>query len=697
MAVLQKLRTKFGLAISIIVALGLLSFIIDPGQIQSAMQSMSSKYDVGNIAGKAVSYNDFQQDIERYTAISELMSGTSVKSEAEQQQIRNAAWQELIDRFLFIKNAKSAGIKVGEDELVALTQSDMVSPVLASNPVFCDEAGNYDPSRLADLVQTISLDPSGNMQLYWNYIQQSLNTQQYYTKYGALLNASAYQNPLMLRKSIEENNATTDVDFVMIPYTFAEDTSIVVSDAEIKAYYDAHKKFYKQVANRDIEYVVFEVVPSQKDIDETSAKMDAAVADFAVADNMKNFLVKNSDRALDNYWYKEGELVTVSPDINEFAFQNAVDAISPVYKSGNTFRAAKILASEMRADSVFVKHILLQNDSESKADSLAGVVNAKNFSDVAVLYSADQSSAADGQVGSIGWMTQSYMIPGMESVLDAEINKPFVLKTQYGTHVVLVTEKTKPVLKKQVAILEKTAIASNETFNTMYAKANKFATIANGSLSNYNAAVDSLGTYSHPLQHVIEGTSTYGAIDNAKEVTRWIFDAKKAGKVSDVITVNQNYFFVVALKDIHKEGLADVNSLASSIRQEIYAEKLAEKTAAKVADQIKGLTTLEEIAEKLGTTVSSQSGVTFASLGSAALDPKFVGAASVAPINQLSAPVAGAIGTYVFMVKGRDNGSFYTEEDAAAYQDRKNQYNAQMLTNVMMDDAEVVDHRARFF
>ena len=45
----------------------------------------------------------------------------------------------------------------------------------------------------------------------------------------------------------------------------------------------------------------------------------------------------------------------------------------------------------------------------------------------------------------------------------------------------------------------------------------------------------------------------------------------------------------------------------------------------------------------------------------------------------------------------RDNGSFYTEEDAAAFQERKNQYNGQMLTSVMMEDAEVVDHRARFF
>ena len=69
MAVLQKLRTKFGLAISIIVALGLLSFIIDPSQIQSAVQSMSSKYDVGSINGKAISYTDFQADVEQFTRL----------------------------------------------------------------------------------------------------------------------------------------------------------------------------------------------------------------------------------------------------------------------------------------------------------------------------------------------------------------------------------------------------------------------------------------------------------------------------------------------------------------------------------------------------------------------------------------------------------------------------------------------------
>ena len=108
MAVLQTLRTKFGLAISIIVALGLLSFIIDPGQIQSAVQSMSSKYDVGKINGKSISYTDFQEDIERFTTLNELMTGSSASSEEDHTEIRNAAWQSLIDKYLFVKQAKAA-------------------------------------------------------------------------------------------------------------------------------------------------------------------------------------------------------------------------------------------------------------------------------------------------------------------------------------------------------------------------------------------------------------------------------------------------------------------------------------------------------------------------------------------------------------------------------------------------------------
>ena len=702
MAVLQTLRTKFGLAISIIVALGLLSFIIDPGQIQSAVQSMSSKFDVGKINGKSVSYTDFQEDIDHYTRLHELMTGSSASSEEEHTQIRDAAWQALVDKFLIVKEAKDAGITVGEEEMLDLTTGANPSPLISQNSMFVDANGNFSPDMVVDFVKLVNTDD--NYKLYWNYLQNTIYTQQFFQKYGALFNASSYQNPLMLRRAIAENNETTDVDFVMVPLVYSVDSTIVVSDNEIKDFYNAHKDFFKQNASRDIEYVVFEVIPSAEDIAAVGEKMDQLQSEFAETDNMKNFLLKNSDRPLSNYWYKEGELVSaVNADVDAFVFSGQEGA-SPVYNSGNSFYAAKVMDTAMIPDSAFVKHILLTGDDAAHlADSLVEVASQRdaNFANLVALYSADQSSAVDGELGSIGWMTQSYMIPGFESVIEAPVGKPFVLNTVYGTHVVLVSKKSAPVLKKQVAILEKTAVPSNETYNGYYAKANKFATIAHsgkkgGSSESYKAALDSLGVYSHPMNRITEATSSYGAIDNAKEVTRWAFD-HKPGNVSDIITVNQNFFIIATLNDVHEEGYATVQEAATSIREELYARKLSEKKAEEVAEKIKGMTDLQAVADALDATISSQSGVTFASLGSTSLDPKFIGALANAPVGVLSGPVAGPIGVYVYQVKGRDTGSFYNEDDAARYELQKSQYNSQLLMSVMMDDADVKDNRARFF
>ena len=84
MALLQNIRVKFGVLISVIIALALLSFIIDPSTLDSAVNSMSSKYDVGQINGKSVSYTDFQEEVEKFSTVSEIMSGSSVKDDQQQ-------------------------------------------------------------------------------------------------------------------------------------------------------------------------------------------------------------------------------------------------------------------------------------------------------------------------------------------------------------------------------------------------------------------------------------------------------------------------------------------------------------------------------------------------------------------------------------------------------------------------------------
>ena len=691
MAVLEKIRVRFGIVISVIIALALLSFIIDPSTLESALNSMSSKYDVGKIAGKSISYTDFQSEIDKYTTINELLTGSSVQNEQTTTSIRNAAWQSLVDKYSFVKNAKAAGINVGESEMLALTNGDMVSPAIAQNGAFIDENGNFSRENFVSFVQNVDADQTGRLRLYWNFLQNSIYNQQFYTKYGAMFTNSAYENALQLKNDLVENNTTADVEYCLVSYPFA-DSTLTVSNKEINDFYKSHKDFFKQKASRDIEYVVFEVVPSADDIAKANDDMSKAYEEFASTDNMRAFLLKNSERPLSNYWYKEGELSTVNSQIDGAIFGG--EKLTPIFQSGDSFFAARELDSQMIPDSAYVKHILLVgDDAKHKADSLAAVAaKGANFSNLVASYSNDQNSNADGELGNIGWMTQTYMIPGFESVLTAAVNKPFVLETQYGTHVVLVSAKTKPILKKQIAVLEKTAIASKETFNTYYAQANTFSTLAAGSYEGYKKALDSTKVYSHSL-NVTEATSSYGSIDQAKEVTRWVFDAKK-GKASNIITVNNNFFFIAAVKEINKEGYAPVEKVSASIKNKLFTDKLHEKTRQSVAEKIAGAKTMAEVSERLGVALETNESM---SLASASVEPAVLGVASTIAEGTISPAVNGILGVYVINVTNKQTGSFYTENDAKTMAAQKAQYMTQMIGSVMQEYDEIEDNRERFF
>lgn len=693
MAALEKIRSKFGLAVSILIALALLSFIIDPGTLQTAINSMSTKYDVGKIDGKRISYTDFQENVEKFTSINEIISGSSSQNEQTQKNIRNAAWQDMMDKYLFIKNAKAAGIKVGEDEMLSLVSSSNPSAILVQNPIFMDESGNYSEEVLRQFLSMVESDQTGRYRQYWDYLQNTIYTQQFYQKYGALFNASNYTNALQMSHAMASGNTTADVDFCVEYFPMYHDSSVVVTNDEVRRYYKAHKEFFKQQKDsRDMEYVVFEVVPSSDDINNTSLAMSNLYDEFVSTDNMKSFLAKNSDSPLSNYWYKNGELRTINEEIDAQIFGGK--DLTQVVKSGDDFFAARTMATKMLPDSVYVKHILLQGaNAAAKADSLVNVLKkGENFSNLASMYSLDTGSAADGELGSIGWMTQTYMIPGMDSVIEAKVGTPFVLKTSYGTHVVLVTKTSKPMLKKQVAVFKKSALASKETYNKYYAQASRFAAITNGSYDGYKRAVDSLKVYSHNLT-ITEATSSFGSIDQAKTVTRWVFD-NKIGKASSILTVNTNYFFIAAVKGEHKAGYVPVEEATGVISNRLYTQKLQQRTMDDVKEKIKGAKSMEEVSERLGVEVEHSEAV---SLASNTLDPAMLGAAVTINDGVVFGPVKGAMGVYVFQTSNRQLGSFYTEDDARLREQQKTQYMGQFILSVMAENAGVEDNRERFY
>lgn len=697
MAVLEKIRVKFGILISVVIALALLSFIIDPNTISQVASSMSSKYRVGKINGNSVSYQDFDNELNYQNRIFEYMYRRNANTDQEMEYVRNMAWKTFVDRYMFLANARKAGIQVGESELVDLTSGDMVSPLISQ--IFVDETGAFSKDMLSNYLQSMQYDQSGQARMFWDYLQNTVTTDQYYVKYNSLFSAGDFINPLMMTNEIAENNNSVGVEFVMLPYGYQRDTTIEISDAEIKSYYKAHKKLYRQTASRDIEYVVFEVKPSKTDISDANQKIVGVYDEFSSTDNVKSFLMKNSDRQYVDEWYKKGELRTVSSDIDDFVFDkaNGKDAVSEVLTKDNTFYVARIMDSAMVPDSVFVKGVLLQGVQTELADSLLNVLKTgkDNLGNVAAQYSAFNNP--QGEPGEYGWMTKNTMFPGLESIFTARTGSFYTVETNYGVHIIEVTDRTAPVLKKKVAILEKEALPSGNTINEYYVQANELATKSDGKYENFKKTADEEGLAILTRNNLREGEENIGSInDRTKEVSKWAYEARE-GKVSNVLNINNDYYIVAALKKVHKDGYTPVAEAASGIRSILYNQKLGEKKAAEVASKIEGLGSMEAIAEALGTSVSTREGISFSSYMNQGLDPKFIGAVSVAEEGVISAPLAGTIGVYVYKVTSHDTGASFTEDDVKNRAAQMAYYESQSLLPVMMQDADVEDNRARFF
>ena len=697
MAVLEKIRVKFGILISVVIALALLSFIIDPNTISQVASSMSSKYRVGKIDGNSVSYQDFDNELNYQNRIFEYMYRRNANTDQEMEYVRNMAWKTFVDRYMFLANARKAGIQVGESELVNLTSGDMVSPLISQ--IFVDETGAFSKDMLSNYLQSMQYDQSGQARMFWDYLQNTVTTDQYYVKYNSLFSAGDFINPLMMTNEIAENNNSVGVEFVMLPYGYQRDTTIEISDAEIKSYYKAHKKLYRQTASRDIEYVVFEVKPSKTDISDANQKIVGVYDEFSSTDNVKNFLMKNSDRQYVDEWYKKGELRTVSADIDDFVFDkaNGKDAVSEVLTKDNTFYVARIMDSAMVPDSVFVKGVLLQGVQTELADSLLNVLKTgkDNLENVAAQYSSFNNP--QGEPGEYGWMTKNTMFPGLESIFTARTGSFYTVETNYGVHIIEVTDRTAPVLKKKVAILEKEALPSGNTINEYYVQANELATKSDGKYENFKKTADEEGLAILTRNNLREGEENIGSInDRTKEVSKWAYEARE-GKVSNVLNINNDYYIVAALKKVHKDGYTPVAEAASGIRSILYNQKLGEKKAAEVASKIEGLGSMEAIAEALGTSVSTREGISFSSYMNQGLDPKFIGAVSVAEEGVISAPLAGTIGVYVYKVTSHDTGASFTEDDVKNRAAQMAYYESQSLLPVMMQDADVEDNRARFF
>ena len=600
------------------------------------------------------------------------------------------------------------GLNVSGDELYDVLLGDNMSPSVRQ--MFTDPAtGTVDKDRARLYIKQVVEDKGLTPQkLYWlNMEEQTLATRKM-AKYNDLLMKALYITDEQAKESTEANASKADISYIVKNYSTIDDSAIVVSNSEIKDYYNKNQKKFEQEESRKIVYVNFDIEPSGEDYVETEKAVKELVDEFTETNDPIDFVsLSSSDTKADRNYYKKEEITNDS--LANYLLNNRAAVYGP-YLENNAYKISRIASVKMLPDSVRARHILIvpENNDYQKAqivaDSLAKLLRkGANFEQLAKENSKDENSAVNG--GDLGWFNQKAMVqPFSDSVFFAKKNDIKVVLTQYGAHVVQVTDMAKPVEKFQIATIEKEVTPSAKTTNKIYNDARTFATNIS-STEDFNKKVEESGLTKR-IASVDKNEKTVAGMDNARDMIRRIYMAEEPGVVTttdgSIIFENGNKYTIAVLTEIDEEGIAPINNVASNIKRILIQKKKAEQLKKELADIQNNSESLLSVAQKAGLEVKEATDITFNSfqIPGAGIEPKVIAASSILEQGKISAPIEGNQGVYIIMVNNRTSEEITPEmiQQTKEAMKQANMYRANYQSfQTILKNGEVKDERYKFY
>lgn len=712
MATLQKIRSK-GPLLVIVIGLALFAFIA--GDAWKVLQPHQGKQDVGEVNGEVLSAQDYQKMVDELSEVIKLTNGLNSLTEDQLDNVKDQVWQSYVNNKLIAEQAKKLGLKVTDAEIQAIIEQG-THPLLMQTPFRNPQTGMFDKDMLKKfLVDYANLDASKmpaqyveyyqKMGAFWKFVEKTLAESTLAQKYQNLVTKSLISNPVSAEDAFKARTEQSDLLLAGIPYSSINDSTIQVSDSEIKDRYNEKKEQFKQlVETRDIRYIDVKVVPSdadrkavEKEVTEYSNQLATTTSDFGTFVRSTGSSVNYSD-------------VPVSKSVFPADVASRLDStgVNEVYgpyynQTDDSYNAFKVLAKVSSPDSIQFRQIQVYADTEEKTKTLAdSIYNAlkggADFAAVAKIY---------GQTGEATWVnSQSWEGAELDTdnskFINTLLNQPVDELTNVNIGqanlILQVMNKKSMQTKYKVAVVKRPVEFSKETYNAAYNKFSQFVA-QNTTIDSMVKNAEESGYTLTPRTDLSSAEHYVGGVRSTREALKWIF-AAKPGEVSPLYECGENdHLMVVALDKIHEAGYRDVNSVAEMLRSEIRRDKKADKLMA----EMKKYNSIAQVKGMKDAVSDSVKHVTFSAPAyisvTRASEPVIGAVASKTAVNQVSAPIKGNAGVYMIQVYAKDKGNekFDAKQEEATLNNMAVRIVGSQLINDLYQKAKVEDKRYLFF
>lgn len=690
MATLEKIRSRSVLLVAVI-AIALACFIIGDFLNNSSSLFGGSRTKVGEVEGKELSYDDFQNRIKTMTNVMK-MSGQNQMTDGD---IRDAVWNMFLQSAVMQNQAEEIGMSVTPAEFKENTMGDNVHPMMRQIPLFYNQQGQFDKNILLNVLANMDKEGNEELKSYWMFWEERIQDQILTEKYQTLaLNAmSAPKAEIEYMSKLAANDV--DLVFASKPYRMEPDSAYVPSKSDLDKKYNATKNLYKTDGYRKMKTIVFEVNPSQADFEQAEQKVkDAEKTLKTMNDEELPFFVSQESDTDFPYkaFYQTANDIDYS--FRDFAFSAAKDSVAATRLDGSIYKTGKVLSTVVtRPDSVKASRLVVAEktaeETKAKADSLMNAIKAgADFAELVAKHSADPSSRQNG--GDLGWLREGQA--GLDTfdnvVFSSKVNQ--VSKIEVGQVILLVkvNEMTAPVKKVRFAEIASKVVAGNETFRSVYENANSFIA-TNNTKEKFDAAAKEQNYLVRELGPMTEAQSNLYVIDNGRPIVRWAFDSD-LNQVCSKPFDSKNSYIVGYVSEIVEKGYipASTSYVENQLKISVINEMKAEKFKAEMSN-------VSDLAS-VGRVDSAH--VSFSQMGLPGVgpEPEVMAAVFSAPENTIIAPIVGDQGVYAIKVLSKTPSADSATIERRIQGEVSNIVGRTMI-GTLMQDAEVTDRRAKFY
>jgi len=457
--------------------------------------------------------------------------------------------------------------------------------------------------------------------------------------------------------------------------------------------------FDNPAETRSFDYVSFSVSPTKEDTAAVKARVDKLAEDFRVSKSDSLFAAINSDVKVPFTYMGKGKL---DPQLDSAVFALPAGSFyGPVF-SGNSYKMVKVADVRFSPDSVKASHILIDaakmggaDKAVKFADSLKTLVqNGASFSALAKMYSVDGSKDKGGELGTFA---RGQMVPEFENAaFNGKTGDLKVVTSQFGVHLIKIENQIGSSKVAKLAYIEKSLLPSTKTQDAAYKKATNFLAEVKG--DNFSEVAKKKG-YTVGVADRITGSQGYApGLDNPRQLIRDAFGADKGDVLAEVYKMD-NAYVVAHVTDIKPKGVLPLESVKKDIEPLVINAVKAKMLTEKINKA--GAGNLNQLAQKLGTTVMPVQNIVFANpiVPGAAQENKLIGSVFGSPVGKLSKPVEGEGAVYVFTVNGFTNpaplGNTYKQKESML------QAIGQRLLGsafaALQEKSEIKDNRVKFY